>query len=92
MDVIIRPSADVRNHYNEISKLVRESRKAVILTVNGRGDTAILGLQEFNQMEAELELLRMLADAEDDVKNGRVETIENVFRDLRADLKNRKSL
>lgn len=92
MDVIIRPSADVRNHYNEISKLVKESRKAVILTVNGRGDTAILGLQEFNQMEAELELLRMLADAEDDVKNGRVEPIENVFRDIRAELQNRKSL
>lgn len=91
MDTIIRPSADLRNHYNEISKLVRESRKAVILTVNGRGDTAILSLQEFNQMSAELELLRTLAEAEDDVKNGRVEPIENVFEDLRAELLERKN-
>lgn len=91
MDTIIRPSSDLRNHYNEISKIVKESRQAVILTVNGRGDTAILSLQEFNQMSAELELLKMLAEAEDDVKNGRVEPLENVFKDLRADLLDRKN-
>ena len=35
----IRPSADLRNHYNEISKQCREQKEAVIITVNGRGDT-----------------------------------------------------
>ena len=35
----IRPSADLRNHYNEISRQCREDREAVIITVNGRGDT-----------------------------------------------------
>ena len=33
----IRPSADLRNHYNEISKQCREDKEAVIITVNGRG-------------------------------------------------------
>jgi hypothetical protein len=42
-------------------------------------------------MSAELELLKMLAEADDDVKNGRVEPIENVFKDLRADLLDRKN-
>ena len=35
----IRPSADLRNHYSEISKQCREENEAVIITVNGRGDT-----------------------------------------------------
>ena len=34
----IRPSADLRNHYNEISKQCRENNEAIIITVNGRGD------------------------------------------------------
>ena len=34
----IRPSADLRNHYNEVSKQCREKKEAVIITVNGRGD------------------------------------------------------
>ena len=72
MDAIIRPSADLRNHYNEISKQCREERTPVIITVNGRGDTAVLGLQDYYQMKSELELLRNLAEAEDDVREGRV--------------------
>lgn len=33
----IRPSADLRNHYNEISKQCREEKEAVIITVHGKG-------------------------------------------------------
>ena len=29
----IRPSADLRNHYNDISKQCKEIRKAVIITI-----------------------------------------------------------
>ena len=57
MEEMIRPSADLRNHYAEISKICKQSRQPVIITVNGRGDTAVLNLQEYRQMQAELELL-----------------------------------
>ena len=42
----IRPSADLRNHYSEISKLCKENKEAVIITVNGRGDTVTLSYEE----------------------------------------------
>lgn len=87
----IRPSADLRNHYNDFSRQCKESREVVIITVNGRGDTAVLGLQDYYQMKSELELLRTLAEAEDDVKNGRVEPMQNSFDDLRASLLERKN-
>ncbi len=90
MGEIIRPSADLRNHYSEISKQCRESREAVIITVNGRGDTAVLGLQDYYQMKSELELLRTLAEAEEDVKNGRVAPMQNTFEDIRSALRERK--
>lgn len=83
----IRPSSDLRNHYNEISKQCKENKEPVIITVNGRGDTAILGLQMYKQMEAELELYRTLAEAEDDVRNGRVKPIDQTFDSLRNMLK-----
>ena len=86
MKPAIRPSSDLRNHYNEISKQCKESREAVIITVNGRGDTAVLGLQDYYQMKSELELLRTLAEAENDVENGRLAPIQDSFNDLRASL------
>ena len=79
----IRPSSDLRNHYNEISKQCHEEKSPVIITVNGRGDTAILGLQDYYQMKSELELLRTLAEAENDVNNGKVAPIQKTFDDIR---------
>ncbi|MCK9218262.1 MAG: type II toxin-antitoxin system Phd/YefM family antitoxin [Firmicutes bacterium] len=90
MELNIRPSADLRNKYNEISKLCRESREAVIITVNGRGDTAVLGLQDYKQMKAELELLRTLAEADEDVKNGRLGSMQESLDSIRESLVNRK--
>ena len=80
----IRPSADLRNHYNEISKQCREQKEAVIITVNGRGDTVSISYEEYKNMKARIELLEILAEAEDDVKNDRVAPISETFNDLRA--------
>ncbi len=91
METVIRPSSDLRNHYSEISKQCREERTPVIITVNGRGDTAVLGLQDYYQMKSELELLRNLADAEEDVKQGRVAPIQDTFDDIRKSLLVRKN-
>ena len=83
----IRPSADLRNHYNEISKQCREDKEAVIITVNGRGDTVSLSYEEYKNMKSRIELLEILAEAEGDVKNGRVAPMSETFDDLRAMLR-----
>ena len=74
---------NIRNHYNEISKQCKENKEAVIITVNGRGDTVSLSYEEYKNMKARIELLEVLAEAEDDVKNGRVAPISDTFDDLR---------
>ena len=83
---LIRPSANFRNHYSEISKLCQENRQPVYITVNGRGDTVLMSMENFQQMQTELELLRTLADAEEDVSIGRVAPIEDTFSDIRRRL------
>jgi len=80
---IIRPSADLRNHYNEISRQCREENDAVIITVNGRGDTVSLGFEEYKRMKARIELLETLAEADEDVRHGRVAPVKDTFDDLR---------
>ena len=82
----IIPSADLRNHYNEISKICRDNREAVIITVNGRGDTVSLGYEEYCRLKSRLELLEMLAEADEDVKKGRTAPIKETFDDLRKRL------
>ena len=88
---VIRPSADLRNHYNEISKQCREDNDAVIITVNGRGDTVSLGYEEYKRMKSRIELLEILVEADEDVKYGRVAPVKDTFDDLRSLLKEGKA-
>ena len=87
----IRPSADLRNHYNEISKQCRERNEAVIITVNGREDTVSLAYEEYKRIKSRIELLEILAEAEDDVKKRRVAPISDTVDDLRAMLQEGES-
>ena len=80
----IRPSADLRNHYNEISKQCRERKEAVIITVNGRGDTVSMSYEEYKNIKSRIELLEILTEAEDDFKNGSLAPIGDTFDELRA--------
>lgn len=86
----IRPSADLRSRYSEISRLCREEREAVIITVNGRGDTVSLGYEQYQLMKSKIELLEMLAEAEEDVRSGRVAPMRETFDALRSELLGRK--
>ena len=90
MHEAIRPSADLRNRYSDISRQCRESGDAVIITVNGRGDTVSLGYEEYKRLIARLELLELLAEAENDVMHGRVAPIQDSFDSLRAALSKEK--
>lgn len=83
----IRPSADLRNHYSEISKQCREEKEVVIITVNGKGDTVSIGYEEYKRLKSRLELLEILAEADEDVKSGRVAPMKDSFDDLRRMLK-----
>lgn len=80
----IRPSADLRNHYSEISRRCREDKEAVIITVNGRGDTVSLSYEAYKNMKSRIELLEILGESDDDVRNGRIAPISETFDDLRA--------
>lgn len=39
---LIRPCADLRNNYNEISKICHETKKPIYITKNGSNDLVIL--------------------------------------------------
>ena len=86
----IHPSADLRSRYSEISRQCREDRKAVIITVNGRGDTVSLGYEQYQQMKARIELLELLAEAEEDAHAGCIAPLQESFDALRTELLARK--
>ena len=50
---LIRPCADLRNNYNEISKICHETNQPIYITKNGYNDLVILSNEAYEKFEEE---------------------------------------
>ncbi len=62
----IRPSAAIRQNYNEISTLCKKTGEPVYLTKNGEGDLVVMDIEAFSRREKMLELREQLLSVEED--------------------------
>lgn len=62
----IKPSAAIRNNYNEISMLCKETGEPVYLTKNGEGDLVVMDIGAFARRESMLRLRENLVAVEED--------------------------
>ncbi|MDD4089721.1 MAG: type II toxin-antitoxin system Phd/YefM family antitoxin, partial [Tissierellia bacterium] len=63
--IYIKPSAAIRNNYNEISQLCKETEQPVYLTKNGEGDLVVMDIKAFSKRESMLKLREILIEAEE---------------------------
>ena len=66
----IRPSAAIRQNYNEISELCKKSGEPVYLTKNGEGDLVVMDIEAFTRREKMLTLREELLAVEEERMNG----------------------
>ncbi len=62
----IRPSAAIRQNYNEISELCKKTGEPVYLTKNGEGDLVVMDIDAFERREKMLKLREELLQVEAD--------------------------
>ncbi|MDR0361255.1 MAG: type II toxin-antitoxin system Phd/YefM family antitoxin [Planctomycetota bacterium] len=67
----IKPSATIRQNYNEIADLCRSTREPVYLTKNGEGDLVVMDVESFARREKMLQLREELLAVEEDRAAGR---------------------
>lgn len=67
----IRPSASIRQNYNEIAELCRKTQEPVYLTKNGEGDLVVMDIESFARREKMLQLREDLLAVEEDRALGR---------------------
>ena len=67
----IRPSAAIRQNYNEIAEMCRKTAEPVFLTKNGEGDLVVMDIETYNRREKMLKLREELLAVEEDRIAGR---------------------
>jgi PHD/YefM family antitoxin component YafN of YafNO toxin-antitoxin module len=81
----IKPSAAIRQNYNEIAELCRSTREPVYLTKNGEGDLVVMDIESFHRREQRLNIAQELMAAEADRVAGHPGyTIDEVEAELDA--------
>lgn len=66
----IKPSAAIRQNYNEIAELCRKTAEPVFLTKNGEGDLVVMDIETYTRREKMLKLREELLAVEEDRANG----------------------
>ncbi len=68
--MIIRPSAAIRQNYNEIAEQCRKTAEPIFLTKNGEGDLVVMDIETYDRREKMLKLREELLAAEEDRRRG----------------------
>jgi len=86
----IQPMTNFRNHSAEVLRHLRETKRAVVLTVNGKAAAVLQDAEEYQRLmdiaalASEDEAARQ---ADDDVAHGRTRPAREVFDELRSKYK-----
>lgn len=82
----IRPSADLRNSYNEISEFCHEYSEPVFITKNGRGDLAVMSIEVYEALKGKLELYSFLEKGLQDDRSGNVISFSEGLGSIRKEI------
>jgi PHD/YefM family antitoxin component YafN of YafNO toxin-antitoxin module len=84
----IRPSSDLRNNYNEISKFCHQYGEAVYITKNGHGDLAVMSIETYEHLVGKFELYKLLDEGTSAMEEKKVRPFKEAFTDIQKGLKN----
>ena len=78
----IIPLSDLKINPGKIANQAKDSHRPILLTSRGRGIAVMQGLEEFENHEEERAFVKAIAQGLLVVKEGKVQTIDNVKKKL----------
>ena len=85
----VRPVTYMKTKAAELLRSVDESRRPVVITQSGEPKGVLMDFTSYRELREATLLLRLLAQGEADVRQGKTLTQEQVFKSLRARLARR---
>ena len=83
----IKSVSDLKKKTNEIFRQMHHTGRPIIVTVNGKPDAVLLDVEVFEKKLKSLNLGMLLAEAEADVKDGRVRNARDFMKEFKESAK-----
>lgn len=82
MSVVIKPSSELRNNYNEISTICHQTNCPVYITKNGAGDLVVMSIELYEQLTERYTLYKELEKGINSLEKGEKYSSEEVYAEL----------
>ena len=78
----IKPISYLRDHAAEIIRDISESREPLLITQDGEAKLVVMDVKSYEEQEQTVALLRMLANGNKEIEQGKFRDAEDVFAEL----------
>ncbi|MCP3890095.1 MAG: type II toxin-antitoxin system Phd/YefM family antitoxin [Desulfobulbaceae bacterium] len=85
----IKPITYLKSKAAVLLNQINETHRPVIITQNGEPRAVLQDPESYENMRNAIGLLKLISQGEDDIRNGRVKSHEDVFADIEASLKDK---
>jgi len=79
----IRSITDLKRNTNAVLDQIHKTKRPVILTVNGKAEAVLVDAKEYEKITNAFNLLKLLAPAEEDIKEGRYAAARDFFQEFK---------
>ena len=83
----IKPVTYLKSRAADLLNQINETHRPVIITQNGEPRAVLQDPESYENMRNAIGLLKLISQGESDVRNGRVKSQEEVFKDIENSLK-----
>ena len=83
----IKPITYVKTHSSDLIQEVNTNKRPIVITQNGTARAVLLDIDTYEKQKDTLLMLKLVAQGEKDIKNGKVVDQEKVFKNMEKRLK-----
>jgi prevent-host-death family protein len=85
----IRPISYIKAHAADILTQVNNTHRPIFVTQNGEAKAVLIDTESFENMQNTIGLLKIIAQGENDIQEGKINSHKDVFKSIEKKLKNR---
>lgn len=78
----IKPISYLKSHAADILKRINETHRPIVITQNGEPKAVVQDPTSYDTMINAIGILKLISQGEEDVKQGRTKTQEDVFNEI----------
>ena len=85
----IKPVTYLKSKAADLLNQINDTHRPVIITQNGEPRAVLQDPESYENMRNAIGILKALSQGESDIKNGKIKSQENVFKEIESSLKDK---